>query len=102
MERERPYGGWLGFEVSHPSDKNKDVRWMGHPQFHLPWAGFASGGLIQSPKINTPDRVFPQHEKPVFILLTILPGMRPRPAAWMNFSTGCEDVPFKAGLSDCI
>jgi hypothetical protein len=43
MERERPYGGWLGFEVSHPSDKNKDVRWMGHPQFHLSWVVTAVG-----------------------------------------------------------
>jgi hypothetical protein len=28
----RPDGGWLGLEVSHPSDKNKNVRWMGHPE----------------------------------------------------------------------
>jgi hypothetical protein len=23
--------GWLGFEVSHPGDKNKDVARVGHP-----------------------------------------------------------------------
>ena len=25
--------GWLGFVLSHPSDKNKDVARMGHPNF---------------------------------------------------------------------
>jgi len=39
LKVERPDGGWLGFGVSHPSDKNKDVRWMGHPQFHAPGVG---------------------------------------------------------------
>jgi hypothetical protein len=31
---------------THPSDKNKDVRWMGH-SFIPPWVGFAGGGLIR-------------------------------------------------------
>ena len=35
-KRERPDGRRFAFVVSHPSDKNKDVRWMGHPaKFHL-------------------------------------------------------------------
>jgi hypothetical protein len=45
---ERPDGRWFAFVVSHPSDKNNDVRWMGHPQFHRPWVGEAGGRLKQS------------------------------------------------------
>ena len=31
---EKPDGRGLNFVLSHPSDKDKDVRWMGHPEFH--------------------------------------------------------------------
>jgi hypothetical protein len=37
---EKADGRWLAFVVSHPSDKNKNVRWMGHP------AGLAKIRLI--------------------------------------------------------
>ncbi len=37
----------MGSEDSHPSDKNKDVRWMGH-SFILQRVGNVGGGLIRN------------------------------------------------------